>query len=184
MRSSLKTILACAAVAGSVTAADAALYDMPVAGNAYITFGGLDWAWAAPLDFGSVDLSYQAQFGWRMPTVSELAAAPTALDFMFAGANVPFGGTDPVSGSFFAYTDASLTGDAACAAAYFSSYRHCDWGNGPGTLNDPLPWNGPPGYAEAIVVRGVNGQVPVPAAFGLLATGLAFFGLKRRRKAA
>lgn len=168
----------------SGTAASAAIYNAPVASNAYITVGNLDWAWASPVD-GTIDLSYQSQFGWRFATAAELLLAPLAQAFQFVGANVTFGGSDPVSGSTFQYTDASLTGDAACAAAYFStSYSHCDWGNGPGTLNGPVPWAGQPGsvwYSETLVVRDVA-PVPVPASLGLLAMAIgSFFGLRRRR---
>ena len=36
------------AAAGFATAASAALVNAPVPVNAYITYGGLNWAWAAP----------------------------------------------------------------------------------------------------------------------------------------
>ncbi|MGA9850601.1 MAG: hypothetical protein WBQ45_23550 [Roseiarcus sp.] len=82
--------------------ANASLVNAPVPSNAYIVFDGLDWAWAAPVaadgSFGccGVDLSYESQFGWRLPTATELTNAPSALQFLFAGANVPLNGTDPV----------------------------------------------------------------------------------------
>lgn len=183
---SLRTLCAAGALALAASGAHAALYDQPVASNAYIKMGGLDWAWGSAADFGSfqLDLSYQAQFGWRIPTLAELMNAPVAQDFLFAGANVPFGGSDPVSGSVFAYTDATLTGDAACAAAYFSNAAHCDWGNAPGTLNDPQPWQGQagaPSYAEGLVVR----AVPIPAAGLMLGSTIGLLGwFGRRRKAA
>jgi hypothetical protein len=174
----------------AVPGAQAALLNAPVPGNAYITHGGLDWAWAAPcpepnaLGCGNgridmIDLSYQSAFGWRLPTAVELIAAPLATDFIFAGANVPLGGVDPVSGASFLAVNGNLTGDAACAAPYFgTTYRHCDWQAG---LGQPLgPWagmTGALGIAEQLVVR----RVPEPGTLAVLCTGLAALGLRRRR---
>ena len=50
----------------------AAPLNQPLASNAYISFGGLEWAWASALASFDVDLSYQSQFGWRLPTLQEL----------------------------------------------------------------------------------------------------------------
>lgn len=183
--SAVKRIAAAAvlAVAG-VGAANAALVNAPVADNAYITFGGLQWAWAFPLpaDAG-LDLSYQAQFGWRLPTAAELAAAPNATDFIFTGANVPLGGTDAVSGSYFSATNATLTGAAACATAYFSNtYRHCDWQDGNGQRY--APWAGTPGafsFADQLVVRAA---VPEPETYAMMGIGLLALMAARRRKLA
>ena len=124
-----KTLMGAAAALCLLTAgqASAAAYNAPVASNAYITIGGLDWAWASPLN-NTVDFSFQGAYGWRLPTAAELLTAPLGTAFQFVGANVNFlTNTDVVSGSEFQYTDASHTGDAACAAAYFSAfYSHCD----------------------------------------------------------
>lgn len=178
----LGSVLAIATLSGGM--ASAATYNQPVASNAYITYGGLDWAWASPIA-EAIDFSFQGAFGWRMATAAEMLLAPLASAFQFAGANVAYGGSDPVSGSVFAFTDANLTGDAACAAAYFSStYVHCDWGNGPDNLANPLPWAGQPGaewFSETLVVRDAVAPVPVPAGIGLLALALAsLVGLRRR----
>ena len=181
--------LACGAVGAS-----AAYFDSPVPASAYITKGGLDWAWAYPLPSGSggFDLAYQSTQGWRLPTAAELAGAPLATEFMKPGGNVPLGGADPVSGATFQATNANLTGPAACATPYFStSYRHCDWDNG---LGQPTgPWAGMPGashYAEQLVVRPSAAPapvVPVPTlgleALALLSLGLAGAGwLQRSRR--
>lgn len=123
------------ALGGVVLGASGAFLNAPVPANAYITQGGLDWAWASPLPaaVAPLDLSYQSAQGWRLPTAAELANAPLATDFMKAGANVPLGGTDPVSGALFQAVNANLTGPAACATPYFSTnYHHCDWGDGLG----------------------------------------------------
>lgn len=174
-----------------LTSANAALVNTPVPTNAYITMGGLDWAWANPLPSSSptFDLAFQSGFGWRLPTAAELLGAPLATDFLFAGANVPLGGSDPVSGAVFQATNAGLTGDGACASPYFSNtYRHCDWQDG---LGQPLgPWAGmagAPSFADQLVVRFAGGQaVPAPGVMGLMLLGLLGMGYTaiRRRVAA
>lgn len=181
----LKTTVASAAlsVCAMTTASDAALFEQEVASNAYITMNGLDWAWANPLPDSGLDLGFQAQFGWRLPTIDELLNfAPLATDFMFEGANVIFGGSDPISGSTFQAVNGNLTGDAACAAAYFSStFSHCDWQDGLGQINGP--WAGMPGalsFSEALAVRDAA-PVPVPGAFGLMAGGIGAFAFARRK---
>lgn len=185
MKSTLRKFAALTALLAGV-GAQAAYVNAPVAANAYITYGGLDWAWALPLPASSgLDLSYQSAFGWRLPTAAELAAAPLATDFMFAGANVPLGGADPLTGANFSATNASLTGAAACATPYFSSsYRHCDWQDGNG--QPWAPWAGSPGaqsFADQLVVRAGNNQVPEPASLALVGLALAAAGWMRRRSA-
>jgi hypothetical protein len=85
-------LLLIAAFAGVTTSANA--INAPVPTNAYLVENGLDWAWAYPLpaDCGQnfspcpgFDLSYQSQFGWRLPTAQELANPPLATNFLFAG---------------------------------------------------------------------------------------------------
>jgi len=174
-----KSLFVAAATLAFASASQALPLAGPVASNAYITVGGLNWAWASPLDQSSVDLSTQAAYGWRLPTAAELVAAPLATAFVFSGANVPSGGTDPGSGAYFAY--GSPGGDAACASPWFTaSYYHCDWGNGFGSGGlDPLPWNtGGPSYQESLVVR----AVPEASTYALMMLGLAGLGVMVRRR--
>ncbi|HET9066787.1 MAG TPA: PEP-CTERM sorting domain-containing protein [Gemmatimonadales bacterium] len=157
--------------------------------NAFITVGGLDWAWAYPLPSSSsgFTLSGQSGFGWHIPTAAELALAPLATAFLFPGGNVPFGGSDAGSGASFQATNGAYTGAGACATPWFSTgYYHCDWQDG---LGQPYgPWNGMDGavgFADQLVVRDSgNGTVPEPATMSLLALGLSGIAAARRRRGA
>ena len=178
-----KRIALAAVLAASFGSANAALINAPVANNAFISFGGLQWAWAFPLPADNgLDLSFQAQYGWRMPTAAELAQAPNATDFIFTGANVPLDGVDAVSGASFAAGNPALNGAAACATPYFSnSYSHCDWQDGNGQLY--APWAGTTGarsFADQLVVR----AVPEPETYAMMGLGLLGLMAVRRRKSA
>ena len=150
-----------------------ATLNLPVPDNATITYNGLQWAWASPLGPNSVDLTFQALLGWRLPTDAELATAPTALQFIYSGANVPLGGSDPLSGANWAYTSSTLNGPAALASPYFTNFLHGDWCNGVGSNCDSgeQPWNGY-GYNETLVVRLAQvAGVPEPATWAMMLLG-------------
>ena len=165
------------------------LVEAPLPDNAFITKNGYQWAWAfAVAPDGTYagflpDFSYQSTLGWRLPTTAELELAPSPIDFLFPGANVPLQGIDPVSGAWFAYPTSMLSGAAACATGYFvdnEGYNHCDWANGPGTgeyfdgtsfVDMSLPWWGLPGaptWAETLAIR----NVPEPDTLLLLSSAL------------
>lgn len=156
-----------------------AILNVPVPANATITHAGLQWAWVSPLGTGNdVDLTFQGTLGWRLPTAAELAAAPTAAQFVFAGANANLNGTaDPASGANWQFTN-GMQGFAALATPYFSnSFLHGDFCNGPGSgcgLNE-LPWNSG-SFSEFVVVRGVMAGVPEPATWAILVLGFGAIG--------
>ncbi len=169
----------------------AASVDVAVPTNAYIVFGGLDWAWISPCapnapSCGDTDLfEFQGGLGWRLPTAAEFAARPQASDFLFRGANVPQGGVDPISLSRFgAGGDAPVDvgSDGACAAGYFGDvHRHCDFSDGAAGLI----W-GPAGpnqsFFETWAVRG--GAIPEPATWALMVGGFGVAGgaMRYRRR--
>lgn len=197
--------MALAYLALSAGASHATFVDQPLPSNAYIQFNGLDWAWANPVagdgsyvpvrgepaGFTGVDLSYQSRYGWRFATAEELLDAPTAMDFIFAGANVPAPGSgpDPVSGADNSFIAPGVSverpGPMACATPYFSSWTtFCNWQNGPGSgeFFTSGPWWQPGGRtsAETLLVRTVA-PVPEPETWLLMGVGLAAMVLRKRR---
>lgn len=192
MKSVTKFLAVCAAGLMLAQESHAALIDAPVPSNAYITIGGLDWAWANPLPAADgLDLSYQSQFGWRIPTLAELGLAPDATDFLVSGGNVPFQGIDPISGASFSATNGaydSAQSAGAVATPYFSTiFSHADWQDGNG---QPFaPWAGLPGafdFADQLVVRGTPGGSVPDGGSSLLMLGAAAacVGAMRRKTVA
>lgn len=159
------------ALVGSVQVANAALVEEALPDNAYITLNGIDWAWANPQpatsEGSTFTLDYQEQFGWRLPTTEELAQAPTPFDFIFEGANVPLGGTDPNSGATFDSPNELLTGDGACATPFFDTIlTTCQWDDMVTADGTIFPWagqNDADNFSEQLVVRlGDDPGQPVP----------------------
>ena len=195
MKIVIRRLLIAAALILPVQASFAGFIDAAVPSNAYISFGGSDWAWASPCDgsdpsCGDVTLlSFQASQGWRLPTAAEILSAPSAFDFLFAGGNVPFNGVDPISLAQFQATNANYDAArsaGACAAPYFSDdHRHCDWSNGQDG-GDGFNWWSPANSnlgLETLVIRDQQGpSIPEPGSMALLALGAAGLGITRRKK--
>ncbi len=183
----LKFAATLATAAFSLTAAMAGPINSPVPTNAYIVQGDLDWAWAYPCPgisacgFGvPIDLTYQSTQGWRFPTLEEFLLHPSAQDFLFAGANVPAGGSDPISGAVFQAGPPNV--DGACATPYFSpSFLHCDFGDG-----NANSWASSPEeqtLSEQLLVRSHRAAVPEPSTLAMIAVALLSlltFGWVRR----
>ena len=184
----MKTLFLASAMLAAFSAAPAAAaLNVPLPTNTYITFGGLDWAWASPCSPTGcnggqdvLDLSYQSTLGWRFATAAELLARPAPSDFSFSGANVPFGGNS-VEGTFF---NGAMPGDGACAAAYFTAgfFNQCNYGDAQidaifGVYFDPNERN-----VETWLVRG--GAVPEASTWALLIAGFGLVGTAMRRRVA
>jgi hypothetical protein len=192
----LATLIATTALTLATAASQAAPINAPVPTNAYITLGGFDWAWANPVAANTdwngggpgdtFDISYQATLGWRLPTDTELLLAPSAQDFLFLGANVLAGGTDPLTGATFFGVNAQ---DGACATPWFSTaFLHCDFTNGrnggDGADWAPIAANPSGDFREQLVIRtaSVDPAIPAPGALAVFAVALAGFGVLRRRR--
>ncbi len=144
-----KSSFLAASIILTATSAFALPINAPVPANATITFDGLQWAWGSPcplsgcegsFDFGT--LAYQGTQGWSLPTAADMAlvdafdaSTPSAFAdlFVYPGANVPYEGTDPVSGAYDSEVafDGLPVGSLACASPYFNtSAPWCDGGDG------------------------------------------------------
>ncbi len=143
--------------------------------NSFITYLGLDWAWASPCASGIGDScanDVNLVNGWRYATAIEWANRPSTDDFLDAG------------GNFF-----GSGGQMRCASDFFGSGRdHCDFDDP--TYEDGYVMSGPGiglqhYLSETWLVRDLNGPpgdtVPEPATMFLVATGLAGIAAKRRR---
>lgn len=180
----IRALLA-ASMLAAVASPAAAIINSPVPTNAYITFGGFDWAWAGPCaaeapSCGVFDLSYQATQGWRLPTLAEFAAGPAPIDFIFAAGNVPLNGASVEGTVFF-----NAPGNGACAAAYFfnAERNNCDYNDAVvgGIFGNGGPFTGN-SNVETWVIRG--NAVPEPASWAMLIAGFGLVGAVQRRRLA
>lgn len=179
-----------------IPSSQAALFDVPLPNNAFITLNGFDWAWGANCNANegtgcdTLDFAFQTGQGWRIAEAGDMDLAPLATDFLFDGANVPYNGVDPITGASFSSGgtyDMEMSA-GACASAYFTSGDgaiQCNFGNGSGQNINTNGWFNQNGesrfFADVLFVR--DGTViPVPAAVWLFGSSLiGLVGLARRR---
>lgn len=155
----MKKLLIALALLGTGSAQALPILD-PLPDSLVIEHNGLLWAWAGPIaanDWSGINTLYAPELheGWRFATDLEMAARPSAADFLNA--------------------DGSLR----CASAYWNSYfTHCDYNDGLSGLVSSVR-NG--SYYETWYVRGLAAQVPEPMTLSVLGLGLlGLAGLRRR----
>ena len=166
MKKTVKFLLAATLLAApAVTQAQSQMFPVPT--NAFIVFGGLNWAWASPCNGGCSTAILGDS--WRYATAQEWAARPAASDFLTPLGNFIGSG-----------------GQMACASPWFDPmFNHCDFG-------DALQGNissGPDNTVifdtnnETWLVQGrVMDPVPEPATVALFGVGAVALGAVARRR--
>lgn len=157
-------VLALALVTMVAGTANAILISTPLTADDYISYNGLDWAWASPVaavNWGSNELMAPSfHEGWRYATATEWASRPDASMFLTVPGDVS---------------------TAKNAVAYWNTYyTHIDYNDaviGYVTSSPTGSWD------ETWYVRDASGSAPVPepSTFILLGAGLAGLAYTRKR---
>lgn len=143
-----------------ISGASAVLTPGPLPDTAYITVGGLDWAWASPVNEqfwgGGNELKPpEFQQDWRFATDAEMAGLPSLADFTRPDGS--YIKAPEYWNTMFTHVDA---GD------YALGYVASQWGHGP---------------YETVYVRDAGPIIPAPGALALVGAGLLSLVARRRK---
>jgi hypothetical protein len=156
-------------VAAAIAAPAATMIGIDPPPGLIVYAGGLEWVYAAPCapnGCGTITLHH----GFRLPDQSEWLSSFTNLSDLYNQFSTP---------------------SDKCASPYFSNeYDHCDFTN----LFDGYVYNSPfapddghrfASFSETFLVRGEGGggEIPEPASYWLIASGLSAVALLRRKRA-
>jgi hypothetical protein len=137
--------------------------------NVIVNAGGLEWVYAAPCAPGGCG-TITLHHGFRLPDQSEWLSSFTGLSDLYNQFSTP---------------------SPKCATPYFSdNWDHCDFGD----LSLGYVYNSPFApddfhrthpLSETFLVRGEGGggEIPEPASYWLIASGLSAVALLRRKRA-
>ena len=162
MKKSLQFLLAATLLAAPAVV-QAQSQSFPVPANAFIVFGGLNWAWASPCNGGCSNPILGD--GWRYATSTEWAARPAVTDFLSPTGNFDSG-----------------NGLMACASPWFDPiFDHCDYGDAAqGNLSSGP--NNTVNFDPNNETWLVQETIPEPSTVALFGVGALVMGVVARRR--